>query len=245
MDTKLQFKLEVYEGPLDLLLSLIDKNKINIYDIPISFIFEQYMSYIAQMEQMDMEIAGEFINMSAELMLIKSKMLLPKSEEEDDPRLQLAATLIEYKLIKEAAIYFGEQYTTFSGRMTKEQTVMEHDITLHPQDINLLRQAFVRIYKRLEDVEKNDTEPKQQVNKIISGKVISVQEKIVNIIRYMYNLKSCGFITLLERSETRSDLIATFAAILELLRTHRLIIIKDDETNLEFALNKERKPREI
>ncbi|MBQ7499604.1 MAG: segregation/condensation protein A, partial [Clostridia bacterium] len=85
---QLSFKLEVYEGPLDLLLALISKNKIDIYDIPIAVILDQYLEYLEEMRRLDMDIAGEFITMAAELMLIKSKMMLPKSvlENEEDPR---------------------------------------------------------------------------------------------------------------------------------------------------------------
>ena len=240
MDTKLQFKLEIFEGPLDLLISLIDKNKINICDIPITFIFEQYMEYINRMNQMNMEIAGEFINMAAELMLIKSKMLLPKSDkEEDDPRFSLAATLIEYKLIKEAALYFGEQYGIYSGRITKEPTILERDVSTYPQNVDQLRKAFIKIYQRMDDSAKSESDPKKKVNEIISKKIVSIQEKILNIMRYMYKTESCDFIALIERERTRSDLITAFAAILELLRKHRLIILHDD-INPIFILNKER-----
>lgn len=240
MDTKLNFKLEIFEGPLDLLLNLIDKNKINIYDIPIAFIFGQYMEYIEQMKQMDMEIAGEFVDMAADLILIKSKMLLPKSEKEDDPRLTLAATLIEYKLIKEASQYFGEQYNIYGGRITKDPTVIGQDISLYPQDIELLQQAFIQIYKRMEN-KKNEAEPVEDITNVINRKITSIQEKILNIMRYMYKIESCNFITLLEQSKSRSDLIAIFAAVLELLRTHRLVILHDDDNNPLFSLNKERK----
>lgn len=240
MDTKLNFKLEIFEGPLDLLLNLIDKNKINIYDIPIVFIFGQYMEYIEQMKQMDMEIAGEFVDMAAELILIKSKLLLPKSEKDDDPRSILAATLIEYKLIKEASQYFGEQYNIYSGRITKEPAVIGHDISLYPQDIELLRQAFIRIYKRMEH-KKNESEPVENITNVINRKITPIQEKILNIMRYMYKIESCNFVTLLEQSKSRSDLIAIFAAVLELLRSHRLIILHDDDNNPLFSLNKERK----
>ena len=95
----LSFKLEVFEGPLDLLLKLIAKNKVDIYDIPISLIFDQYMEYIEQAREMDMELAGEFINMAVQLMLIKSRMLLPKPANsdavEEDPREELTALLKE------------------------------------------------------------------------------------------------------------------------------------------------------
>ena len=104
---ELNFRLEVFEGPLDLLLSLISKNKVDIYDIPIALILDQYMEYLDQMRQMDMDIAGDFIVMAADLMLIKSKMLLPKTvidgEEPEDPRAELARSLIAYKQAKEAA----------------------------------------------------------------------------------------------------------------------------------------------
>ena len=106
MSESLNFKLEIFEGPLDLLLSLISKNKVDIYDIPISLILDQYLEYLEDMRRMDMDIAGEFITMASELMLIKSRMLLPKSplEEDIDPRERLAQALIEYKRAKEAAV---------------------------------------------------------------------------------------------------------------------------------------------
>ena len=92
------FKLEVFDGPLDLLLHLISKNKVSIYDIPISLILEQYMEYIDDLKKMDLEVSSEFIEMAANLMYIKSKMLLPKPEpEEEDPREELVRRLLEYK----------------------------------------------------------------------------------------------------------------------------------------------------
>ena len=103
------YKLEAFEGPLDLLLQLIEKNKVKITDIPIALIFEQYMEYLDMMQAMDMEVAGEFIVMASELMLIKSKMLLPKAETEtEDPREKLAAMLAEYQRMKQAAGYLAE-----------------------------------------------------------------------------------------------------------------------------------------
>ena len=124
-ETKPKFKLEVFEGPLDLLLSLITKNKIDICDIPISLILDQYMEYLNLMEKMDMDIAGEFITMASELMLIKSRMLFPKTEdeEEEDPRAALAAALLEYKKAKEAAVLLNDMFSEYSGRFAKESDV--------------------------------------------------------------------------------------------------------------------------
>ena len=114
---QLVFKIEIYEGPLDLLLSLIAKHKMDIKDIKISLIFEQYMAYVETMQRMDMEIAGEFITMASELMLIKSKMLLPKQEK--DPREELVRALMEYKTAKEAARWLSDREKDFAGRFEK------------------------------------------------------------------------------------------------------------------------------
>ena len=104
MESTPTYKLEQFEGPLDLLLSLIQKNKVSITDIPISLICDQYLEYITQAQKLDMELASEFIVMASELMLIKSKMLLPKeNEEEDDPRATLTDALLRYQQAKEAA----------------------------------------------------------------------------------------------------------------------------------------------
>jgi len=99
---ELQLKFELFEGPLDLLLSLIEKHKLNIFDIPIASVLEQYMEYIGTLQQMDLEVASEFITMASQLLLIKSQMLLPKPPKED-PRMPLVQSLLEYKKYKELA----------------------------------------------------------------------------------------------------------------------------------------------
>ena len=102
---QLKFSLEVFSGPLELLLHLISKNKVSIYDIPISLILEQYMEYITRMQDMDMEVAGEFIDMASRLMLIKSRMILPRESDDpkDDPRTEIIDALLEYQKAKENA----------------------------------------------------------------------------------------------------------------------------------------------
>ena len=117
----LTYKLEQFEGPLDLLLTLIQKNKVSITDIPISLICDQYLEYIKEAEALDMDIASEFIVMASELMLIKSKMLLPKeNEESEDPRATLADALLRYQQAKEAAKKLTPLYAYYSGRMVKD-----------------------------------------------------------------------------------------------------------------------------
>ena len=126
----LTYRLEAFEGPLDLLLSLIQKNKVEISDIPIALICDQYMAYITEAERLDMDLASEFIVMASELMLIKSKMLLPKAEpEEEDPRAELADALRKYQQAKAAAALLGKAYPTFSGRMVKDTDEISVDKT--------------------------------------------------------------------------------------------------------------------
>ena len=122
---QLVFKMEVFEGPLDLLLSLIAKHKMDIRDIQIAIIFDQYMEYVEEMKRMDMEIAGEFITMASELMYIKSRMLLPKQEE--DPREELVRVLMEYKTAKEVAKWLSEREDDFAGRFEKDTDEIKPD----------------------------------------------------------------------------------------------------------------------
>ena len=122
------FKLEVFDGPLDLLLFLIAKNKVSIYDIPIALILEQYMEYIEDLKKMDLEVSSEFIEMAANLMYIKSKMLLPKPpEDEEDPREQLALALAEYKRYKTVIEPMREMNKKAGITYTRTMQVMEFD----------------------------------------------------------------------------------------------------------------------
>ena len=127
MSDKVDIKLEVYEGPLDLLLSLIEKNKYNIFDIPIVEITEQYLAYLDQMEESDMNVMSEFLVMAATLISIKAKMLLPKEEEEtveeDDPRAELVKSLLEYKMYKYAAIELKDMEFDAANAYYKSETI--------------------------------------------------------------------------------------------------------------------------
>ena len=134
-----QYHLEVFDGPLDLLLRLIAKNKVDIMDIPIALILDQYLEYMAQLEKTDAEIAGDFIAMAAELMLIKSKMLLPEANDKNavDPRAELVRSLMDYKLAKEKAEKLSALFAVYGGRMAKESEEIDVDITyVAPQDLD-------------------------------------------------------------------------------------------------------------
>ncbi len=230
----LSFKLEVYEGPLDLLLALISKNKLNIYDIPISLILEQYMDYIEQMQQLDLEIAGEFIDMASRLMLIKSKMLLPKpvvDGKELDPRIPLVDALLEYQRAKENAVVLNGRYARYNGRYVKEPDEVGIDRTfVSDHEVELLVEAFNRINIRQKENKKarNDG-AKVTLDTILHKKITPVSERLFFVLRLLHRQNEATFEELLLTSETRSDIIATFAAVLQLIRAGRISIFKEEE----------------
>jgi len=246
---ELNYKLEAFEGPLDLLLKLITKNKVSIYDIPIVLIFEQYMRYLNQMKAMDMDITGEFITMAAELMLIKSRMLLPKTTEtaEEDPRAHLAAALAEYKIMKEKAVLFSERYALNGGRMVKEPETTEEEIILDQHDVILLKNAFRLIIKR--NFESNEATVKNEkvIGNLLSCRTVSVTGRIYAIMRHLYKNGDTSFKYLLLKSASRSEIIATFMALLELLSSQRILISSDhaydDDYDYMLHLNKEHTSR--
>ncbi|MBQ4561816.1 MAG: segregation/condensation protein A [Clostridia bacterium] len=242
MSETLNFKLEIFEGPLDLLLSLISKNKVDIYDIPISLILDQYLEYLEAMRRMDMDIAGEFITMASELMLIKSRMLLPKSplEDEIDPRERLAQALIEYKRAKEAAVLLNESYLKYAGRITKpmDEAPFQAIPELADQDVKLLEEAFIRLVQRAKQLKETMQLPEKTLENLLKKRVTPVPERIVGIMRYLYRNGRTSFDDLMLQSKTRSDIIASFAALLELLKARRVMIAKDDGDEIVLELNK-------
>ncbi len=242
MSESLNFKLEIFEGSLDLLLSLISKNKVDIYDIPISLILDQYLEYLEDMRKMDMDIAGEFITMASELMLIKSRMLLPKSplEEEEDPRERLAQALIEYKRAKEAAVILNENYMKYAGRIAKpmDEAPFQAIPELADQDARLLEEAFARLMQRAKQLKETMQPPEKTLENLLKKRVTPVPERIVGIMRYLYKNGRTSFDDLMLQSRTRSDIIASFAALLELLKARRVMIAKDDGDEIVLELNK-------
>lgn len=239
---ELVFRTERYEGPLDLLLSLIAKNKMNIFDIRISELFSQYMEYVSGMRKLDMEVAGEFITMAAELMYIKSKMLLPKPEEED-PRTELVRKLMEYRTAKEAAKLLSEREEEFSGRFEKDtdelKPIIGEDFRL---DANILSNALARIFLR--DAERSEAQklaPMEAIAPMIHRKIVPVSGRIIFIIRRLYKRKSIHFDELFDGVSGRSEIVTVFYALLELLRVGRVEMRRaegdTDGTNIILTLS--------
>lgn len=248
------YKLEVFEGPLDLLLNLIDKNKVKITDIPIALIFEQYMEYIDEMRRMDMEVAGEFIVMASELMLIKSKMLLPKAETFEDPRAKLAEALAEYSKMKAVAEFLTERFEDHSGRVAKDtDEVKPESGKLEPQSAEALRKAMLAVMRSLDkgQVEKiNKSFAEQPFEKILRTPIVPVAGKIFGVIRYLVKHGETLYTSILLTAETKSELIATFLAVLELIKKNRVTLrpVGDyglDEGPQDYAMTLNRTRKEV
>lgn len=222
----LTYKIDTFEGPLDLLLSLIAKNKMDIADIKITVIFAQYMEYLDRMKAMDMEIAGEFIVMASELMLIKSRMLLPKPEnpDEEDPRARLAAALEAYKRAKEAAVYLEAQYAYYSARYQKDEDEVPCDATdLDLQDIVLLQRALMRLFS------KKDTEappPMQNITPIIKKTIVPISDKIRSVTAQLARDGCIPFLSLFDAVQSKSEVVAIFMAVLALVKDGHILLDK-------------------
>ncbi|MDK2809179.1 MAG: segregation and condensation protein [Clostridiales bacterium] len=230
-------KLEVFEGPLDLLLHLIDKNKINIYDIPIVLITEQYLAYIAAMETKDMEVMSEFLVMAATLVYIKSKMLLPKEvrkeEDEEDPRRELVERLLEYKMyrymslelkdkeIDAARVFYKKADIPSEIKNYREEVDVEEllsDLTLHK-----LHSIFQSVIKK--QVDKID--PIRSKFGKIEKEEVNQEEKMLFVEAYAREHKTFSFRSLLLTQRKKMEIIVVFLSLLELMKVGKLEISQE------------------
>lgn len=227
---QLSFKIEVFEGPLDLLLHLISKHKLNINDIPISELVDQYLDYIDRMAQMDMEIAGEFLEMAARLIYIKTVSLLPKYEEAEELKRELTGRLIEYSVCKLAAEALREKYTGDSITVRKPLKIKFDTTYAVIHDPEVLRDAYLGI-----DLKKLKEEPVTTAafTKIVAQKFVPVTARIVYVLKKLYQSGKCSLEGIFEGVVNRSERVATFLAILELTKSGR-IMLNDDNTEVTF-----------
>ena len=225
MAEQLTYRLDQFEGPLDLLLTLISKNKVSITDIPIALICDQYMQYIEEAKRMDLDVASDFIVMASELMLIKSKMLLPHEEgTENDPRREIADALLLYQKAKIAAKELQPLYEEYSGRYVKgtEDIPPEKGLPLN-LDPELLIKALDSVMKRIK-VARAEKTPKELVNPLIKRKVVSVEEKIEEICSLLEEHEEASLFFLLKDADSRAELVARFMGVLELIKISRITI---------------------
>ena len=228
---EIKYRLDSFEGPLDLLLTLIQKNKVSIENIPISLICDQYMEYLNEAQTLNMDIATEFLVMASELMLIKSKMLLPKvKEDEEDPRAALADALLKYSQAKEAAKKMALLYPKFSGRMEKDTDEISIDKTyVADQEIESLNAAVRRI---LTYNENRPVAEKNMFTPMISSPIVPVEVKIAGILAKMEGKeKPTEVWELLDDAVSLPDMIAIFLGILELMKIRRINLIEDEDSS--------------
>ena len=229
MDEQLMYKLEVFEGPLDLLLNLISKNKMKIEDIQIAIICDQYMEYLATAEKMNIDLSADFLVMASQLMLIKSRTLLPRAqEEEEDPAEELARMLLEYKHAKEASQKLGDLFSQFNGRMEKDTDEIAPDRTyVAEHDVYLLQAALLRV---MNTIEVTDEEASERIRPLISTRTVSVSERVYAILRiFLTEGEKLNVLKCFKDVYTKHEAVATFMAILELLRAGRVTLEENTE----------------
>lgn len=233
-----EVKLETFEGPFDLLYHLIEKNEIDIYNIPISEITEQYLKFLNQMKSLDMDVASEFLVMAATLLEIKSKMLLPNPIEEQlefdlqgiDPRRDLVIKLIEYKKYKNIASFLKDREDTYGKVYFKSQEQLEEYVNkdlVEKTELNLEEEVLIKAVKRaIQKISKLDMHRKKFF-KELKRDVYTVEEKISLLKSKLDKEKSIKFIDLFNEDCCRLEVVVTFLALLELLKLKSINIKQD------------------
>lgn len=236
-----KIKLEIFEGPLDLLLYLVKKDHLNIYDIPISKVTEQYLQYINLMQLLDLNIAGEFLVMAATLMQIKSKMLLPAEEgeakagEEEDPREELVRRLLEYEKFKEIAEELRQKEASQREVFKRPKVDIE---TKTPKDKDVYFEASIfdlinAFSKALKDV------PKEVFYEVVKDQ-FTVEQATHQILHLLLVSPKIRLSELFAKAKNKMDIIVTFLAVLELIRLKEIVACQDELfEDIEILRNKE------
>jgi segregation and condensation protein A len=217
-------KLDVFEGPLDLLLYLIQKEEVDIYDIPIAKVTDQYLEYLELMQLLDLNIAGEFLVMAATLMHIKSKMLLPpdqteEAEEEGDPRAELVRRLLEYKKFKEAASELShmeshqKHFFARVGSGIKPEEIKSEDEFFEASLFDLIT-AFTKVLKDI---------PKATFYQVIKDE-FTVSEKIHDVLHMLVDKHTLFFTDLFKTARTKFEIVTIFLALLELIKIKEVVV---------------------
>lgn len=231
-------KLQEFEGPLDLLLHLIDKNKVSIFDIPIVEITDQYMEYIREMETADMSVMSEFLVMAATLLDIKSKMLLPaevnEEGEEEDPRQELVERLLEYKLYKYMSYELRDRQED-AQRCAYREAGMPKEVLAYREpvdtkellaDVSLsrLNSIFREVMKRQE----SRIDPVRSTFGRMEKEEVNLEETISHVEEYISRHKKCSFRNLLKNQKSKMQVIITFLTILEMMKTGKIEVEQEE-----------------
>lgn len=233
---KLQYKLESFEGPLDLLLTLVAKNKIDIYDIPIAELLDQYMEQIDLMREADMDIASEFLEMAARLVLIKTASLLPRREEEEDPRVELTDLLVMYQQCKRAAEQLRERAAFNTVTRPAQELPADYTYKRIHQPIELcqaLRAAWGK--------GKSLLPPKpESFSALVTARIVSVASQTVYVLRKLWKRGTIAYLALFAEKYDRSARVALFLAVLELVKKRRIRVEGEGEFCQVELLGRER-----
>ena len=236
---ELAVKLKVFEGPLDLLLHLIEKDKLDIYDIPIAEITDQYMEYMSSMDMEDLDLASEFLVMAATLLDIKSRMLLPADEEEEeeakDPREELARRLLEYKMFKEISVTLQEREQSAGFVFYRQEDIPEEVSRYRPpvdldqllEGISLIRlnEIFQMVIRKQED----KIDPVRSRFGRIEKEPVRVEDKITGILALCREKKQFSFVSLFpEGGAERFEVVVTFLAVLELIKAGAVQLMQEE-----------------
>ncbi len=223
---QLSFRIAETEGPLDLILQLIRQHKLDIYDIEISKLLDQYMVYIQQWQEMDMEIASDFLEMASRLVYIKSVSLLPKHEElEEKLKSELTGQLIEYTLCKQVAQLLRSTWQEDALFFREPMKLPKSDYANKHRKKELLDAYLSAIGK------KKDLQPDRKVfAPIVARRMVSVSSRITIILNRLYQQPQVAFLSLFEEQRDRSEIVATFLAVLELVKDKRIRISNDGST---------------
>ncbi len=229
----ISYKLDVFEGPMDLLLHLISKHKIDINDIPILLLVEQYLDYVRQMQEEDMEVASEFLEMAARLVYIKTVSLLPVHEEEADAlKNELQGELSEYKDCKLMAQKLSEKAEGFDYISRKpEKFAPDMTYTRLHEPFELLK-AYIAAVGR---GKRNLPPPIEAFSGIVAHKIVPIKERVGFIMDKLFRGKKQRFRTFFEKAESRSEMVATFLALLSLTKDKK-IVLTEVEGDLEVEM---------
>ncbi|WP_368242627.1 ScpA family protein [Intestinibacter bartlettii] len=229
---KYSIHLNVYDGPLDLLCDMISKQKIDIKDISIIEITKQYLAYINMLEAMDLEVTSDFITMATKLLEIKSKYLLfsqRELDEEEDPRLELMEQLKEYKKYKKASEVLKDSvdYLNQPYYRNREEIIIDDKVDLNEISIESIKSILPYIFKVKNIEEENETKKDERLNKIVRGKIISVEEKIEYIQNILTTADKMSFNNII-KDNTKDEVIATFLSLLELIKSKEIVVVQEN-----------------
>lgn len=234
----ISYKLESFEGPLDLLLHLIEKNKVNIYDIPIATITDQYLEYVKHMEEESMDVVSEFLVMAATLLDIKARMLLPKEVneegEEEDPRAELVARLLEYKTYKYMSMELKDmeldaekifyKSPTIPREVEKYEPPVDLDKLLDGVTLAKLQQIFQSVMRR----QKDKIDPVRSTFGTIRKEPVSLEQKIASVMGYARKHRKFSFRGMLSKQKDKTEVVVTFLALLELMKVGKIYLTQEN-----------------